>query len=636
MKFIYKDILRFLDDKPSKDSLSEKLFQLGHEHEVKNDIYDMELTPNRGDCLSLNGIARDLNIFYSHSNNLEIFEDDIQKLDINLKNLSVDDCPKISFLEIEISNPTTKYESSIENYFEKLNINKTNFFVDIANYLSYELGQPLHCYDREKVSLDLTFKKEKCDEDFDTLLDSTIRLTGANCVFLDKDKIINLAGIMGGKSSSCDKTTRKSLIECAYFNPESIMGKSVKYNLVSDAAYKFERGVDRSMQEFALRRFINIVSKHANIKSLRLKSYDFAKYQKRIIKTDEIAVGKILGTSVKRDNFLDSLNKLGFKAKNQIEVPPHRHDVMSENDIAEEIARIIGYENIQAHSFTTPSITTTSNFQKIELIRDLMVKKGFTEVINYPFSSEKEDKSISIDNPLDVNKRYLRKSLKDSLIENLLYNERRQNNSIKLFEISDIYHDSKNYENSQYLALIAAGRIGNNYRDFSQKINKKYLHDLFENILKKDQIQISSIPRENLNSKSKDNIFFLELNIGDIDHNLVEYETPEITREFFSTRFDEISEFPSSTRDFSFSITNISSYNKVIELIECFNHPDLKDSFIFDFYLDHKSLSIKLGVRMIFQSNKKTLSEEQIVVNYQKLLSPILDLDGVTIPGMQK
>lgn len=636
MKFIYKDILRFLDGEPSKESLSEKLFQLGHEHEVENDIYDMELTPNRGDCLSLNGIARDLNIFYGPAVHLEIFEEDIQELEINLKNLSIDDCPKISFLEIEIANPITKYESSIENYFEKLNINKTNFFVDIANYISYEIGQPLHCYDREKVSLDLTFRKEECDEDFDTLLDSTIRLSGENCVFLDKDKIINLAGIMGGKSTSCNKKTRKSLIECAYFNPESIIGKAVKYNLVSDAAYKFERGVDRSMQEFALRRFINIVSKHSDIKSLKLKSYNFAKYQKKIIKTDEKAIGKILGASVKRNNFIDSLNKLGFKVKNQIEVPPHRHDVISENDIAEEIARTIGYENIKAHSFTIPSAKTSTHFQKIELIRDFMVKKGFTEVINYPFSSKKKDKSISIDNPLDVNKRYLRRSLKDSLIENLLYNERRQNNSIKLFEISEIYHDSNNFENSQHLALIATGRIGNNHRDFSQKINKKYLHDLFKNILKKDRIQISSISRENLNSKSKDNILFLELNIEDIDHNSVKYDTPKKTRDFFSTRFDGISEFPSSTRDFSFSITNISSYNKVIELIECFNHPDLKDSFIFDLYLDHKSLSIKLGVRLIFQSKAETLSEEKIVDNYQKLLSPILDLEGVTIPGMQK
>ena len=102
MKFLYKDLLNFLSEKPSKELLSEKLFQLGHEHEIAGDIFDMELTPNRGDCLSLNGLARDLNIFFGKVQPYKIFEGDILPLDFNFKNLSTDACPKISFLEIEI------------------------------------------------------------------------------------------------------------------------------------------------------------------------------------------------------------------------------------------------------------------------------------------------------------------------------------------------------------------------------------------------------------------------------------------------------------------------------------------------------------------------------------------------------
>ena len=635
MKFIYKDILRFLDYKPSKESLSEKLFQLGHEHEVENDTYDMELTPNRGDCLSLNGIARDLNIFYGLSDHLEIFEEDIQELDMNLKNLSIDDCPKISFLEIEVQNTDLEYEPFIEEYFEKQNVNKTNFFVDIANYLSYELGQPLHCYDREKINLDLTFENKECDEYFNTLLDQRIKLSGKNCVFLEENKIINLAGIMGGKTTSCSKRTYKALVECAYFNPESIIGKSVKYNLVSDAAYKFERGVDRSTQEFVLRRFINIVSKHTNIKGLKIKSFNFAECPKNLIDIDEKAIGKILGKNINRDDLINTLNKLGFKTEKQIEVPMHRHDISTQNDVAEELARVIGYDNIQAHPFILPMKSKITKIQKMELIRNFLVNKGFNEVINYPFSSSKKEKSISIVNPLDTNKKYFRYSLRDSLIENLLYNERRQKDSLKLFEISDIYYQDNNLETLKHLALIATGRVANNFRDFSKRIDKKYLYDLLDGLLKKDQLEFRTISREGLNSKSKDKIFFLEVSLENIDYDQIKNETHYKDRKFFSTRFEDISEFPSSYRDFSFSITNSPSYEKVIKYIKDFNDINLKDSFIFDFYKDQKTQSIKLGVRMIFQSKKETLSEEQITASYQRLLNPILDLDGVIIPGMK-
>ena len=134
---------------PSKEDLSEKLFQLGHEHEIHGDIFDMELTPNRGDCLSLTGLARDLNVFFGNSDAIEIYEDNIETLDINFENLAPEDCPKISFLELKLKKQTSIYRPYLENYFSIYRNNKTNFFTDISNYISYELGQPTHCFDRD-------------------------------------------------------------------------------------------------------------------------------------------------------------------------------------------------------------------------------------------------------------------------------------------------------------------------------------------------------------------------------------------------------------------------------------------------------------------------------------------------------
>ena len=178
MKFIYKDLLNFLKEQPSKEDLSKKLFQLGHEHEIYGDVFDMEITPNRGDCLSLIGLSRDLKNFYDNKEPYQIYDKDIEKLDLDFINLSPNSCPKISFLEIEIDNIELPYKPYLENYFLKLGNNKTNFFTDISNYVSYERGLPTHCFDKESITQDLVFSKRPCKDNFKTLLGNQIVLEG--------------------------------------------------------------------------------------------------------------------------------------------------------------------------------------------------------------------------------------------------------------------------------------------------------------------------------------------------------------------------------------------------------------------------------------------------------------------------
>ena len=133
MKFIYQDLLSFLTHQPSKADLSKKLFQLGHEHEIVGDIFDLEITPNRGDCLSLIGLSRDLNNFYDSKDPFEIYDEEIESLDLNFTNLSIESCPKISFLEIEIDKDISSYKPYLENYFLLPGTKKTNFFRDVSN-----------------------------------------------------------------------------------------------------------------------------------------------------------------------------------------------------------------------------------------------------------------------------------------------------------------------------------------------------------------------------------------------------------------------------------------------------------------------------------------------------------------------
>ncbi|MAV28343.1 MAG: hypothetical protein CMF43_00880 [Legionellales bacterium] len=633
MKFIYQDLLNFLEEKPSKEELSKKLFQLGHEHEIDGDIFDMEITPNRGDCLSLLGLSRDLNNFYGSLDTCRIYNGDLDILDIDFKNLSTKCCAKISFLEIEISKKISPYKQYLENYFSLLGINKTNFFTDVSNYISYERGQPTHCFNRDSITEDLTFTNKSCDEDFKTLLGNEIKLEGKNCVFTSGDKIISLAGIMGGESTACSKKTQKVLVECAYFNPEEIIGKTVKYNLKSDAAHKFERGVDIESQEKVLRRFISVVKDHASIKSLKMKTYTGEAYKDKYLSIESKKINKILGTKLIKSDYTNYLSKLGFEIGDKIKIPSFRHDISTQNDLSEEIARIIGFDNIKSIPLklnTSPDLKQN----KITMIEDFFVKNGFSEVINFPFAKIDEKESISIDNPLDLNRKSLRTSLKNSLIENLLYNERRQKDSIKLFEISDIYKKQEDILQEKRLGVIVSGRCGNNHKDFSKKLDKKYLNKILNQDNETSIFEIEEISRENLKTKKREKIFYTEISLDDISDTL--FSDLIASRKLINfIEYNPVSEYPSSTRDFSFSIKNPAEYNNVLSIIDNFSSENLKESFIFDFYLNEKIGEIKVGVRLIFQSKYKTLSDEDISASITKLLKPIVNLDGVFIPGLE-
>jgi phenylalanyl-tRNA synthetase beta chain len=633
MKFLYKDLLNFLSEKPSKELLSEKLFQLGHEHEIAGDIFDMELTPNRGDCLSLNGLARDLNIFFGKVQPYKIFEGDILPLDFNFKNLSTDACPKISFLEIEIEGTIAAYKPYLENYFSLLGNNKVNFFTDVSNYISYELGQPTHCFDANTINNQLTFENKICKESFMTLLDSDINLEGKNCIFTIDNKIISLAGVMGGKSTACSSQTRKALIECAYFKPEEIIGKSIKYNLVSDAAHKFERGVDIQAQEKVLKRFIAIVQDHVAIKNFKIQTFDDTAIEQSRIPIDLERVNTILGIDIEKEQYLMILNKLGFEINNnELNTPSYRHDISSQNDLAEEIARVLGYDSIKSKPLEIKN-NLNENINHIYKVKNFLVQNGFSEVINFPFTSIKDKKSITIDNPLDSNKSQLRTSLKSSLLENLQYNERRQNDSIKLFEISDLYSKADQINQERKLGLIISGRRGHNYSDFSKKLDFNYLNQILNKGANQNIFTIEEISRADLKTKKKDKIFYTEVLIENIPADIYkDYKLNEEQINFI--KYQPVSEFPSSVRDFSFSIVDSKKYNMLISLISNLDDDILKHAYVFDFYENKKIKEIKVGVRFIFQSVLCTLSEEEIQKTIQRLLKPILDLEGISIPGL--
>ena len=270
------------------------------------------------------------------------------------------------------------------------------------------------------------------------------------------------------------------------------------------------KGVDALLQNFALRRFIQIVRDHVEVKSISINSYNSCEHEYKYIENNHKKINDILGTNIESKTINNILQKLGFEINDEIKVPSWRHDIESVNDLAEEVARVIGYNSISKSNIKNiGSPDNKSFYSKENIIRRYLINKGFNEIINDPFVAEKNTKSITIDNPLDSNRSYLRTNLKESLLKNLDYNEKRQKESIKFFEISNVYLNKNNISSSQLISIIISGRQGLNYKNFNKKLDKKYLCDVISDLGLNDS-NISEIERSSFNSKIKNRIFYVE------------------------------------------------------------------------------------------------------------------------------
>ncbi len=634
MKIAFSHLALYIKESPTIEQVSNSLFQLGHEHEIEGNIFDMEFTPNRGDCLSMNGLLRDLAVFYTINFNKQIYNKKLDKLQLDFENQSKDTCPQISFLKLEIDEVPVIYEKYLDNYFIDLGLSKNNFFADISNYLSYEMGQPTHCYNADSIKNKLIFHEIDSNVEFQTLLDKKITLKGKNAVFSSNNEVINLAGVVGGKSTACSSDTKSVIVECAYFKPEAILGKSVQYDIHSEASHKFERGVDHSSQDEVLRRFIKIVSEHTNIIDMSIISYNYIENPTFQIPINVNKINQIIGTDISENEYLNYLVKLGFIIdEGFIIVPSFRSDIRTQNDLAEEIARVIGYDNILRADINIPKRGDTNQNDIENKLRYFLLDQGFYEVINSPFVNLSSEKAIKVDNPLDSNRQFLRTNITNSLVDNLLFNERRQKDSIKLFEISDIYSNNNGINKKRMISIIASGRVGLNYQDFSKKINKRYLETLFHEILPNDIFDFKIVSRDLLDTKLTNEIVSLEVETKSFSNDILSYKEKSKPPKKIN-QYIPISDLPSSFKDISYSVKDYNKVQELKEFILNYQNEIIKNIFIFDYFNNEKAQVIKIGFRFIFQSKEITLTSSQVDLIYNDIISKSLEIDGISIPGI--
>ena len=244
--------------------------------------------------------------------------------------------------------------------------------------------------------------------------------------------------------------------------------------------------------------------------------------------------------------------------------------------------------------------------------------------------------AISLDNPLDISKNFMRTNLKESLIGNLTYNEKRQQESIRLFEISNLYSAKNNeYFSETMIGIIASGRLGKNYLDFNKKFSENFFKDLLKKYISIEDLKTEIISRENLNSQSKDPILYAELKLSKLDDSILDYKNIYKTPKSF-VQYEPISEFPMSVRDLSFSIKDFSKQAELEDHIMKIKSDILKKVYIFDYYKNSKNDEVKIGFRFIFQSNEETITDKQVDKIMENIIDAALEIESVSIPGLNR
>ncbi len=446
-------------------------------------ILDISLTPNRGDCLSHIGIAREIaSIINSKTKNISIklkedksFTKDF--LNVEIKN--TENCfryvAKI-VLDIEIK-PSPTW---LKNKVEQLGFRSINNIVDATNYTMAKFGQPLHVFDYDKIDgKKIIVQLAKENENFISLDDKERKLNSSTLLICDAKKPIALAGIMGGKNSEITNATKNIVIESAYFFSENIRKTSKYLSLNSDASQRFERGVDISQIEFTANYCTNLIHQIANGKILN-GSIDIYlnKIENKKISLRTSYTNKILGTnfsSSQIQKFLSSIAicKLKKISNDEIEykIPSFRQDIFQEIDLVEEVARVLGYDNIETNFSTNLKFPDTIESISIDDKLRNYLSNTYFEIVSNSMQEKKisqisSEKLISILNPINQEMSSLRTSLIPSMLSIVRHNIFNGNKNLRLFEIGKTYfyienkEDSlslKNFNEESHLLLLLSG-----------------------------------------------------------------------------------------------------------------------------------------------------------------------------------
>ncbi|SHM67187.1 phenylalanine--tRNA ligase subunit beta [Flavobacterium xinjiangense] len=627
---------------------------------IENDeVFEIGLTPNRADAMSHLGTARDLRAGMLQSGvNVELITPSVSNFRVDKRTLKIDVDVKESKLAprycgVTISGITVKPSPEwLQNRLKAIGLNPKNNIIDVTNYVLHELGQPLHAFDASKINGKIIVQTLPAGTKFVTLDDVERTLHEEDLMICDEKGPLCIAGVFGGKKSGVSENTNSVFLESAYFNPVSIRKTAKRHQLNTDASFRFERGIDPTITEYALKRAALLIQEVAGgeITSDVVNFYP-KKIEDSSVFLNFSKVAKIIGQELPKDNIKKILVSLDIKVNSVsdaglgLTIPAYRVDVQREIDVIEEILRVYGYNNI---NFSKKLNATVSNSPRNEdykiqnTIATQLNSQGFNEMManslttaSYVELSEvlNAAHNVTMLNPLSNDLATMRQSLLFSGLEAISYNINRKNADLKLFEFGKTYHNlPSGYEERKHLTLFLSGNRNQESWTNAQKPSDFFLFKGYANaILSRLGIQKT----QNLPVTS--DVFSEGIAIGFGQEIIVELGVVKksilknfgIKQEVFFADFNwalilklistkikytEIPKYPEVRRDLALLIDQNVTYDSIYSVARQTEKTLLKDINLFDVYEGQNLPEGKKSYALSFtiQDHSKTLTDAQI------------------------
>ena len=627
-------------------------------------LIDIDLTPNRGDCLSVSGIARELHVLvdspYSPVKINEVANTSSEKVSVNVQEAQA--CPHylarvITDVDLQVKTPLWMQER-----LRRSGLSSISPIVDITNYVMLELGQPMHAFDRSKVEGEINVRFAKEGETIALLNDSEAKLNSDTLIIADKDKPIAIAGVMGGNESAINEETSEIIFEAAHFTKRAVAGTARIYGLHTDSSHRFERGVDPLLPIKAIQRATELCQEicGGSIGEINHQSADLV--QKEAVELRFERVRRLLGMPLEHAEVEAMLKRISDDVTETEDgwsvIPPsYRFDIERECDLVEEVARVKGYDNLDDRLpklIPSGRIAPENQVDKRKLMNTL-VALGYHESISYSFVDQEmledfalsEQKLIPLANPLAENMSVMRGSLWPGLVATCQFNLNRQQDRVRLFELGAIFQDTGSIQETNKVAGLVCGSLFRPQAHIKKAKSVDFydvradLESIFSLTGKPLDFIVRSKRHPALHPGQSAVIVRNDIDIGFVGRihpNLAKkYSLPVQTYLFemnlemvcsgFVPAYQSVSKFPSVSRDIALIVPVDIATGDVLSYIRSLDCSDLRDVQLFDVYIGEgvKENKKSVAVKLTFQHIDRTLTDDEIESHTTLILKKLSD-----------
>ena len=627
---------------------------------IDDTILDIKVLANRPDLLSLFNVAKEVGALFNRKVNLPILSDNgIKESQFRGKSKS-NNCTQFALKEIKniknISSPKWMQSALIA-----MGVRSINALVDIGNYVMLLTGQPLHMYDADKLGSNEFVVRDDYNGEFVALDDKTYQLNNNDIVITNDNKVMCLGGVMGAKECETSLDTKNVVIEAASFNGVNVRRTSSRLGLSSESSQRFIKGTNHFQSEYVLSFAAKLIVELCGGEEYKINNYQTEECKNVIINTSVTRINGRLGTSFSKEEIINTLKSLYFEVNDkdeqlEIKVPLFRLDVTCDADIAEEVIRYLGYDNVKSELPTLKQSVgkLVGHLDKVSILENFLVDHGLDECLTYSLINDKNKDEFSyllkgeaykILNPLTEDRQTVRKCVLPSLLETVNYNFARQNKNLSLFEISDViskeersytlgivltnfkerWHllDVEKYDFYDMKGIVEEIMAMFNINEGRYQIEKnnssliKELHPGKSALIKigRDVVgYFGELHPTYLASKglNKNTIIVLELKLG----ALFNLKTSD-------SKMNAISKFPSVTRDFAFVLDKKVVVKDLIREIKSSTRGLISDVSVFDVYMgEHlKENEKSIALKVTYTSFDATLTEKQIKESEEKIIA---------------